>query len=510
LRPLPLLVRLSRETVRVIRQNIVWFGFGMNLLGVAVTGFLWPLFASSADWYEKAPLVAVLYHQLGSLAVLANSMRLLAFERTSSSPSLARLRSGYRAVDAWLGTAHIDDLFHAAGHRWKPIAATTAVIAFLAWLSSGLVRVDATEVGVVQRFGAVAADIEPGLHVRYPWPVEAVTRLNPAQVRTVEVGFRVLSKEKRQLLEQAKAGQDKLRRANVPGVSDRDQTWAAAHAEGIAKVSDEAVMITGDGNLVEVLATVRYTVADPRAYLLAARDPEAVIRSTAEAVLRELAAGQPFLDLLTANRAAFERTARARLDQRLTAAGPLGVALDGLTVHDLHPPPEVVKSYHDVAEAIQRRDRLVNEAEADAVRSRRRAEEDALRTVRQAEADAARKVADAAAARDAFLAWHAARTRLSPQEEAELANELESRVRAGTGRPTATREIDAKRQQLLATRRFLTEFRLTLQATVGVLAGRDKVLIDADNLPGKRHLFLADPEGQKLPPWMLRPPEKEP
>ena len=27
LRPLPLLFRLSRETVRIIRQNIVWFAF---------------------------------------------------------------------------------------------------------------------------------------------------------------------------------------------------------------------------------------------------------------------------------------------------------------------------------------------------------------------------------------------------------------------------------------------------------------------------------------------------
>jgi Cu+-exporting ATPase len=511
LRPLPLLVRLSRETVRVIRQNILWFGFGVNLVGVLVAGFLWPLFAASADWYEKAPLVGVLYHQLGSLAVLLNSMRLLAFERTSSSRSLAAVRDKYRAFDRWASGVRTDDVFHAVGHRWKPLAAAAGVVAVLAWLSSGLVQVNATGVGVVRRFGSPVADLGPGLHARWPWPVETVAELNPSEVRTVEVGFRVLSEEKRQLLARVKAEQEKLRRPGVPGVSDRDQTWAASHAEGVVRVSDESVMITGDGNLVELLATVRYTVADPRAYLFAARDPDAVIRSAAESVLRELAAGEPFLDLLTAGRAAFERMARAKLERRLATGtdGQLGVSLDGLTVHDLHPPQEVVGSYHAVAEAIQRRDRLVNEAEADAVRSRRRAGEEALRTVRQAEADAARKVADAEAARDAFLAWHEARTRLSPQDETELKNELESRVRAGHDRAAAAKAIDAKRQRLLATRRFLTDFRLTLAATVGVLAGRDKILIDADNLPGKRHLLLADPDGQKLPPWLLRPPEKE-
>ncbi len=77
-------------------------------------------------------------------------------------------------------------------------------------------------------------------------------------------------------------------------------------------------MITGDGNLVEVLATVRYRVADPRVYLFAARDPDAVIRAAAESVLRELVAGRAVprpADRRTA--AAFEREGRrARLRLR--------------------------------------------------------------------------------------------------------------------------------------------------------------------------------------------------
>ncbi|MFO0842891.1 MAG: HAD family hydrolase [Gemmataceae bacterium] len=43
LRHLPLLVRLSRETVRIVRQNILVFAFGVNLAGVALTAWLWPL-----------------------------------------------------------------------------------------------------------------------------------------------------------------------------------------------------------------------------------------------------------------------------------------------------------------------------------------------------------------------------------------------------------------------------------------------------------------------------------
>ena len=45
LRSLPLLVRLSRQTVRIIRQNIIWFAFVVNAVGIVVTAWLWPIFA---------------------------------------------------------------------------------------------------------------------------------------------------------------------------------------------------------------------------------------------------------------------------------------------------------------------------------------------------------------------------------------------------------------------------------------------------------------------------------
>src|SRR5262249_13829138 len=101
LRPLPLLVRLSRETVRIIRQNILIVAFVVNGLGIVLTAWLWPLLAPSAAWYENSPLAAVIYHQLGSLAVLLNAMRLLWFERTATSPTWLRLRRVLDNVDQW-------------------------------------------------------------------------------------------------------------------------------------------------------------------------------------------------------------------------------------------------------------------------------------------------------------------------------------------------------------------------------------------------------------------------
>ena len=483
LKALPLLVRLSRETVRIIRQNILVFAFGVNFVGIVLTGWLWPLLAPSPYWYEKAPLVGVLYHQLGSLLVLLNSMRLLAFERTATSPTLVRIRDSAKAAGSWLDAFRIDDLIHGIVHRWKSIATAAFAIVLLAWLSTAFAQVNVDEVGIVQRFGAVTADLEPGLHVRWPWPIETVTRVRPREIRSVEVGFR-----------------ERSGGSTVP--PNAGLSWSSSHSEGVARLTDEAVMITGDGDLVEILATVRYRISEPRKFLFAVSDPDAIIRSATESVLRELVASQRFLELLTIRRAGLEKESLVRLERRLAEVAPdgLGVALDGFTLHDLHPPPEVVSSYHAVARAIQERDRMVNEAEADAMRMRRRADEEADRVVRRAFSEANRLTEDAKALRDAFQAWHRVLTELAPEEEAAFLAEREKRIKAGENAATVDAEMASRKQKTLTERRFFIESRLATRAVVEVFRQRDKILIDVGDLPGRRQLFFLDPDLLKLPP----------
>jgi Cu+-exporting ATPase len=493
LRPLPLLVKLSRETVRIIRQNIIVFAFGVNLVGVALTGWLWPLFSSSPEWYESAPLAGVIYHQLGSLAVLLNSMRLLAFDRIESR-TLARVRGASQAVEGWFSRFSLDELLHALLHRWKVVCGAIAGAVVIGWGFTCFAQIENGEVGVVRRFGEVTTDLQPGLHVRWPWPVETVTRVRPGDVRTVELGFRVVADA-----QGTKGGAE-------------SNTWTSGHGDGIGRLTDEAVMITGDGDLVEILATVRYRVSDPRKYLFAASNPDGIVRSSAESVLRELVASYRFLELLTVRRAELERAALDRLNRRLAEAAPdgLGVELNGFTLHDLHPPPEVVKSYHDVAKAIQERDKVINDATADALRMYRRAEEVADHMRKLAGADAHARLESARADRDSFLAWHLARSKLTDAEESALAAERAKRVGAGQDVATVDKDIAAYRAKVLAARRALIEARLTYQTLVDVLRARDKVLIDAADIPVRRNLLLTDPDLLRFPPIMGLPKEKEP
>jgi P-type Cu+ transporter len=488
LRPLPLLLRLSRQTVRIIRQNIVVYAFGLNFAGVAITAWLWPLLAPTPAWFEAGPLAGAIYHQLASFAVLVNSMRLLAFERRRPA-AVGGVRERLRAADRWIERHFdIDEWLHALAGRWRTAAALSSVLILLLWASSGLTAVGPDEVAVVRRFGRLLPDdLSPGLHARWPWPVEEVTKLQPERVRTVEIGFRTL----------AKPGE--------PGASATggSLTWNSPHSgDGFRRLSDEAEMITGDGNLVELLASVRYRVAEPHAFLLAAADPEAVLRAAAEAALREAVAGRPFAELLTVKRAEFQSQALDRLARRCTSLG-LSVRLDGLALHDLHPPAEVVEAYHDVARAMEARDRRVNEAQAEALRQRRTAEAKALELTRRAEASATETVRSAEAARDAFLAWCRARSQLDVREEMRLAAGLAGELMGGREGVSAWQEYQERRRARLLLRRSLSEFRLAWATLATVLAGRDKVIVDADQVPGRRQLLLFDPNLFRVPPPVL-------
>ena len=345
LRSLPLLVRLSRETVHVIRQNILVFALGVNAAGIVVTAWLWPLFAP-AGWLESGPIVGAIYHQIGSLAVLLNSMRLLTFERQRSVVT----RQRWQRIDQWIDhTFNIDELLHRLSHHWRPVTAALAALFFISYAASGFAAIQPDEVGVVRRFGRLLPDdLLPGLHWHWPWPAGSVERVKPDRVRTIEIGFRPAA-----------------------GPGDSGYTWASPHGGDIRVIPDESLVVTGDGNLVEVLATVRFHIADPRLYLSAALAPEEQLRARAEAVLRESVAGRPFADLLTAGRGSLQQDVMTRIGDRTTG---LGLVVDGLTMHDLHPPAEVVDAHHAVARALEDRDRQIHEAAAAATRTRRAAE----------------------------------------------------------------------------------------------------------------------------------------
>ncbi len=479
LRTLPLLLRLSRAMTRIVRQNILVFALGVNVVGVVLTAWLWPLFGPAA-W---GPVAAVIYHQFGSVAVLLNSMRLLWFERRLTSPAYLRLRSGLDRVNDWVERFNPEEILHTLLHRWKTLLAGLTVLLLVGYALSGVNQIGPDERGRVRRFGRLLpGELDPGLHVRWPWPIEQVSRQQPDRIVCVEIGFRSTGT------------------ANMG-----PRSWSNPHIDdGTRRLPDEAVMITGDNLLLEVQATVRYTVVDPEAYQFGVQDPEGLVRNLAEAVLHEVVAGRTFADLMTADRDAFGRIVLARLQERLNALGPHGpgIRLDGLSLHDLHPPQEVVRAYHRVALAMEARDQKINEAEAKALRQEREELARSLKTIYEAEAARTEMTTAAAARADAFRARLAARRLTSEQEQQLFAD-------ARAANPDGSLfSVLRDYQRRRADRLSLLEFRLFWENLTTALAGRDKTLLDVDpnRAPGMLRLWMGPMEAPP-PATLLRRPE---
>jgi regulator of protease activity HflC (stomatin/prohibitin superfamily) len=241
--------------------------------------------------------------------------------------------------------------------------------------------------------------------------------------------------------------------------------------------------------------------------LFEVRDPEEVIRAAAESALREAVAGRPFIELLTVERGKLQRDVVGRLERRCHAYGPngLGIAIDGLALPDVHPPQDVVQAYHEVARAMENRDRMVNEALAAAIRQERESQAEAIKTVRVAEADKHRQLLLAQADKAVFLARLRARTELNAEQEWLLARDAVLALFRGQPTEIVYQDYQRRRRQLLTAQAALTDFRLFWDALGLALAGREKVILDADRVPGRRQLLLFDPDKFRVPVPILVP-----
>lgn len=382
LKPLGLLFRLSRQMVTILKQNILWFALGVNIVGIVLVGWLFPAWSEEAR--EKSPLWAAFYHQIGSLLVLLNSMRLLWFERGETKLG-NRFSQLSQSVDGWLEKLSPHEISHWIIDHRRGVGLATLALMLLTYLATSIVTIPADSVGIVQRCGQVQeATLPPGLHFTLPWPFDKVHRIAAKQLRQVEVGFRTLSTNPQD------AGA---------------LTWTSSHGGSILVDKEETLFVTGDGSLLEIQATVSFTLSDPKKFLFDVSDAERIVKSLAESALRETAGALSFSAMLYEDRQRFARQAETRLRSKLEQSNlKLGMEIVSINLLDVHPPQQVVPDYYEVTKSLSERSRVVTEAQIN--KEEMVSTEKVAKTRMQAEALANLndRQGKAKAERDAFLA----------------------------------------------------------------------------------------------------------
>jgi membrane protease subunit HflK len=213
--------------------------------------------------------------------------------------------------------------------RW--VLAVVVVTAVVAYLFTSLYSVGVSQSAIKLRFGRIINRdhlIAPGLHLKLPWPIETVVRVDTESIFSMDV---------------------------IPKTRDAVHIWANDRGEDIA-------FISGDNNFLIADIAAHYQIVDPYAYFTAQSNPEDLLRLVSYSTLSKVFAGQPFDTLALLGRINWIEQTEKEIQGTLDAM-ETGIRLVDLIVKDVHPPARIVGSFEEVIAAYQEKQKLINTAE---------------------------------------------------------------------------------------------------------------------------------------------------
>ena len=179
--------------------------------------------------------------------------------------------------------------------------------------------------------------------MKFPWPIDKLTRIQAKRVRVVEIGYRSNSA--------------------APETEPAAYEWNVQHRSGrFQRMPEEALMLTGDQNMIELNATVHYSISHPDDFIFRQLDGDTTIRAAAESVMQMITTETPLDNLLTTGRRAVEARAKKLIQARMDRYGA-GIEVLQVKLQDVHPSLEVVDAFRAVSGAYEEKNRLINEAE---------------------------------------------------------------------------------------------------------------------------------------------------
>jgi len=236
------------------------------------------------------------------------------------------------------------------------IAAVVVVLLF-----GSVYQVSPEEIGVILRFGKFARTSDPGLHFKLPLGIELLTRVPVQRQLKLEFGFRTTR----------------------PGVRSEYRITP--------ETAKEAVMLTGDLNVVVVEWIVQYKIKDAYNFLFKLRNVEDTFRFMNEAVVTKIIGDNSVDEVLTIGRARIASQAKEEL-QQLCDLYEIGIDVNQLIFQDVNPPDLVKPSFNEVNESLQEKERKINEAWSDYNQEIPRASGEAEQVIRGAEGYATERV----------------------------------------------------------------------------------------------------------------------
>ncbi len=172
------------------------------------------------------------------------------------------------------------------------------------------------ERGVVTRFGRYAYTLSPGVGITLPSPIDKVRKIDVEKIQTIDLG----SEE------------------------------------------SETLMLTGDGNIIDIAYQVRWNIRVPEQYLFELAQPDETIRQVAESAMRAAIANVTLRDA-TQKRGEIENRVQEEM-QRVLDSYHAGVQVQGIAIKQADPPAAVLDAFKEVSAAQQQAQSYTNQARA--------------------------------------------------------------------------------------------------------------------------------------------------
>jgi len=250
------------------------------------------------------------------------------------------------------------------------------------WGASGIYTISPGEAASLRLFGQVQGIpiTETGLHWWWPGPVGQTNVEQVTETKRMELGFR---------------GTD---------------------TGAISAFPDEALMISGDLNIVDVAMVVQYNIKNLADFLFTVDDPGEqtpgraidpgrpegrTLKDAAEAALRLVVGQRSIDDVLVRERESVAAATKERL-QEILDDYKTGINVINVQLQDVKAPEEVRDAFDDVLRGRQERDTKINQARTFENDIIPRAKGDAERIIKEAEAFAQARIARAQGEADRF------------------------------------------------------------------------------------------------------------
>ena len=204
------------------------------------------------------------------------------------------------------------------------IAIVLVAVIALASLSC-FYTVDDKQQAVVTTFGKVTGITDAGFHFKLPFGIQQVEKVNVNVYQHIELGYR----------------------------SSNNET-----------VTDEASMITGDYNIVNVDFFIEYKISDPVRYLYASDDPTEILRNLIQSQVRNVVGSSAVDSVLTDGKENIQMQVKALVTDILNEYD-IGLTVVDIKIQDAEPPTQdVIEAFKAVETAKQKAETVVNDAKA--------------------------------------------------------------------------------------------------------------------------------------------------